>query len=657
MAAIPSNLARVPTMLSTQIMASAINGTNRQMLNLQTQLATGKAINRPSDSAAGTSAISVLEDVIERRDQRIRNLTHGEAVLGNVDAAIADASDMVIEAKGIASSQAGFGSDSTTRANQALVIDEMLNAITNVANRQFQDIFFFGGTQTATQPITSMLGGLQYNGQGDGLLTDLGLSSDLTISAAADDVFGALSARVEGTVDLDPSMRGTTRLADLNGARGLGVSLGSFNVNAGGTTFSVDLSTAHTVDDVVTMTHAARDAAGVAAGDFAIAVDASGMGYEVTAGVAVTVSDLSAPSTAADLGIAATYGVGTTAGADVDPKLLATTAIADLAGLGGALGTLRVTGGGQVRDVDLSTAVTVQDMVNSIDALQIGVRMEIADTGNTVNVINQLSGSQMTIEEVGGTTATELGIRSLSATTLLADFNDGRGVEIVSGNTDPVTGLPDPARDMDFEITTRGGTSFTVDLAGSSTVDDVLTKINAAAVAAGLGGGFSASLVTTGNGIQLNDTTGAGTLTVAKLNGSQAADHLGILGSTAGATLVGTDRAKVAVDSVFTHLISLRDALNANDELGIVLAGEKLEADVSRLAAARADAGVRTNRVLDARMREEDLRLQDIGLKAQVQDLDFTDAALRFATLQQQLQAGLTTASRALSLSLIDFIG
>jgi flagellin-like hook-associated protein FlgL len=210
---------------------------------------------------------------------------------------------------------------------------------------------------------------------------------------------------------------------------------------------------------------------------------------------------------------------------------------------------------------------------------------------------------------------------------------------------------------MDFEITTRGGTSFTVDLAGSSTVDDVLTKINAAAVAAGLGGGFSASLATTGNGIQLNDTTGAGTLTVAKLNGSQAADHLGILGSTAGATLVGTDRAKVAVDSVFTHLISLRDALNANDELGIVLAGEKLEADVSRLAAARADAGVRTNRVLDARMREEDLRLQDIGLKAQVQDLDFTDAALRFATLQQQLQAGLTTASRALSLSLIDFIG
>ena len=39
-----------------------------------------------------------------------------------------------------------------------------------------------------------------------------------------------------------------------DGARGLGVSLGSFNVNAGGTTFSVDLSTAHTVDDVVTMT-------------------------------------------------------------------------------------------------------------------------------------------------------------------------------------------------------------------------------------------------------------------------------------------------------------------------------------------------------------------------------------------------------------------
>jgi flagellin-like hook-associated protein FlgL len=39
-----------------------------------------------------------------------------------------------------------------------------------------------------------------------------------------------------------------------------------------------------------------------------------------------------------------------------------------------------------------------------------------------------------------------------------------------------------------------------------------------------------------------------------------------------------------------------------------------------------------------------------------VQDLDFTEAAIRFTQLQQQLQAGLATAARTSALSLLDFL-
>ena len=144
--------------------------------------------------------------------------------------------------------------------------------------------------------------------------------------------------------------------------------------------------------------------------------------------------------------------------------------------------------------------------------------------------------------------------------------------------------------------------------------------------------------------------------TVTALNGSFAAEDLGILGSTASATLTGEDRATVAVDSAFSHLISLRDALLSNDERGISLATGAMEADLNRLASARADVGVRTQRVADAVTREEDLKLQETGLKSSIQDLDYTEASVRFAQLQQQLQAGLLTASRAQSLSLLDFL-
>ena len=142
-------------------------------------------------------------------------------------------------------------------------------------------------------------------------------------------------------------------------------------------------------------------------------------------------------------------------------------------------------------------------------------------------------------------------------------------------------------------------------------------------------------------------------------NGSFAAEDLGLLaggGSTNSATLTGEDRATVAAHGVFSHLTALRDALLANDERGITLATGKLDSDIGRLASARADVGVRTRRVTQAKSREQDLKLQDTGLRSQVQDLDYTEAAVKFANLQQQLQAGLTVASRTTSLSLLDFL-
>jgi flagellar hook-associated protein 3 FlgL len=103
-------------------------------------------------------------------------------------------------------------------------------------------------------------------------------------------------------------------------------------------------------------------------------------------------------------------------------------------------------------------------------------------------------------------------------------------------------------------------------------------------------------------------------------------------------------------------MIALRDALIANDTRRIEIAAAKLDEDLIRTASARADIGVRTQRVEDATTREGDLRIQDIALRSEIQDLDYAAAAGRFASLQQQLEAGLAVAARATSLSLLDFL-
>ena len=214
MTSIPANLARVPTNLASQIALGAIQRSSRSVLEMQLQLASGLRVNRPSDDAVASGTIAVLDDIVEQREQRMRNLSHGEAVLNNLDAALADATELLIEAKGIGSSQIGIGSDAVTRANQSVVIDAMLDELVTIANRQYQGVHFFGGDATAEGPITDLAGGLRYRGSGEGQVTDLGLARSFPITVSGDAAFGALSTRVEGDRDLDPTMLPTTRLAE-----------------------------------------------------------------------------------------------------------------------------------------------------------------------------------------------------------------------------------------------------------------------------------------------------------------------------------------------------------------------------------------------------------------------------------------------------------
>jgi flagellar hook-associated protein 3 FlgL len=94
----------------------------------------------------------------------------------------------------------------------------------------------------------------------------------------------------------------------------------------------------------------------------------------------------------------------------------------------------------------------------------------------------------------------------------------------------------------------------------------------------------------------------------------------------------------------------------ANDEAGIAFATESLDEDVLRAAEARAEVGVRSRRVTDSINREEDLMVQDQSLLSNVRDLDFAEAATRYALLEQQLQASMMTISRSQQLSLLDFL-
>ena len=647
---------RVPTLLSGRLMGGSIAQTQREMLDLQLGFASGTRLQRGSDDPRATRAIQLLQSSMDRRDQRLNAISWGEAVLGRVDTSLSSLTDLVTEARALAVGQSDDSADADSRAAQAVVVSSMIDQLFAEANAEWQGLHIFGGQNGGQRPFASFLGGVRYLGSGAGLVNDNGLGLPITLSG--DEAFGAVSARVAGQVDLNPALSNGVYLEDLGGVDGEGVTGGIVELTVGANTTAVDLSGAATVGEVLDRLQAELDNI---APESTVSTDGSRFSFTVAGADDLTVVGV-AGDIGSGLGLEGTFVAGTTTtGGDTQPKLLSRTRIADLEGLSGPLGSIRLENGGNVQTIDLSGAETIADLQNLIDSADLGIRLEVEQDG-TLSMLNEVSGTWMSVGEDGGDTATLLGLRSMGLDTPLSVFNDGDGVPIRSGSVDPETGLPNPAADVDFTISLADGRSFEVDLAGVETVGDVLATLRAAAGAATPAIGpaeFTAELATTGNGIVLTDNSGGmtGTFTVTPANGSRAAKALGLLAPVSGNVISGEDRSMVAVESLFTHLKALEKALLQNDNWSIEQAAIDLQDDLDRLIDVRGAAGARGERLLLAKDRESELSIMEASLLGEARDLDLTDAALQLTNLEQQLQATLAVTARMQQLTLLNWLG
>ena len=127
----------------------------------------------------------------------------------------------------------------------------------------------------AEEEAQDLLGGIQYIGDRGAFVSDLGTREDVPLTLSGQEAFGALSARVEGTIDLDPDLTLDTRLGDVRGANGLGVRLGPVVINVDGIEATVDLTDAHRAQDVVDALEAAIQVTDATA---SVTIDPSGDG-------------------------------------------------------------------------------------------------------------------------------------------------------------------------------------------------------------------------------------------------------------------------------------------------------------------------------------------------------------------------------------------
>jgi flagellar hook-associated protein 3 len=643
MSVLPLNTARVSNLLRGDLLSSQVSRTQDQLMRVQNELATGKRLNRPSDDPGAAAAAAQLQKTLEQRKAYSANLSAATSQLSEVDTTLGDLSSLLRQAQQIASANVGSDVTADARKSAAAVVQSIYQQAISLGNKQFNGTYLFGGDKATDPPFEAADGGVRFVGSATTLANQMDDTATLSFMVDGAHVFGATSTRVTGTADLTPDIAADTRLDDLRGATNKGVRLGAIVVGNGTTSKIVDLTQAKSVGDVVNAINLA------AVGTVTASVGTAGnIILAGGAGENITVNDPTNGTAAADLGILRTTGAGAGLplnGTNVQARLTELTPLSQLNGGTGIdlAGGLTITNGTQTVTVTftsppLRVGATVGDLLNAINGSGANVQARVNAAGTGIDIINPNQGVKMTIGEAGGTTAADLGVRSFTGNTTLAELNGGDGVRTATG--------------ADFRITRTDGTTFDVDVDGAVTIQDVITRINTAG-----GPTVTASLATTGNGLVLTDTAGGGgSLSVAPLNFSEAYKDLGLDAASAGATIAGRDVNPVAAQGIFANLAALRDALEASDQDGITAAAEGLTDDESRVVRVRGQTGARVQELESRRDRLDEQNIATEALLSELQDTDFPSAIAKFEALQTALQAAMSAGSRTLGLSLMDFL-
>lgn len=679
---VSGNIARTSNLLMSQVGLSNIGRTNLALFRSNTQLSTGRAILRPSDDIVKTAAILELDDRLERSTQTRKNLDFAEAQINALDTGLAEVSELLEQARSIALTQISEGASGDERRAQSIVIQTLLDSMFGVTNSEGISGFVFGGSTPGRQPITESLGSYRMRSARTTLRPDTAGLGQVPITIGAPEAVRGTQGVVLGKVSLEPQLTDDTRLQDLNGGRRLGVTSGSVSFSFdGGASRTIDLSQADTVGDVLDAIEAGireyeTDTGDTVLGPGGVAISGTSIAIDSPFG-ALTFSDVSGGVVARDLGLVeatdADFDPVRSTGADLAPRVTTATRVDQLAAIGSSLGAIRINNNGQTVDVDLAGAQTIGEIKSRIESAGLGVSVRINADGTGIDIINEVaagSAGALSISEVSGNngTAEALGIRTFSADTRAQDLNFGKGVRVADGH-------PDPTYNTDFVLTIDDAAGnpleIPIDLtpADTTTIGNIASVINAQIDAALTAAGrpttdLRVDIESTTNGLVFVQdpaiTAGAGgPLELERRNNSLAAIDLGLTTGTwdAGTSrLVGTDTSQVRVESVFTHLIDLRTALENDDDFGMQLAVEALEDAIDEVTTTRALVGGYARRISDQIIRQEDRQVLDEQVRTNLRDVDFTQAASEFSLLQVQLQAGLQTAAISGQLTLLNYL-
>lgn len=124
-----------------------------QYSRLQTEVASGRRINRPSDDPAAALRILPLRNDLRNLEQLGSNVALAQETLDTGAASLEDASAAMQRVRELTTQAANGTVSGSDRKSIAAEVDQLLNQLVSIANSKRGDRYLFGGTENAEAPF------------------------------------------------------------------------------------------------------------------------------------------------------------------------------------------------------------------------------------------------------------------------------------------------------------------------------------------------------------------------------------------------------------------------------------------------------------------------------------------------------------------------
>lgn len=123
---------------------------------LQIEISSGKKLNKPSDDASGVPIVLGIYSKIERNNQYIRNIDDGLSRFGLTENTLNDVSNLINRAKDLAIFGASDGLNNQDRQIAAVEVNQLIEHLFSLSNKDSVEGYLFGGTKTDSVPFVAI---------------------------------------------------------------------------------------------------------------------------------------------------------------------------------------------------------------------------------------------------------------------------------------------------------------------------------------------------------------------------------------------------------------------------------------------------------------------------------------------------------------------